>query len=72
LAVDGGNLSALEGLKLPDAHIIAPALHHGKNYLISNDEPVRKEERTTILHGDLKVLYAAEFVIIFENNNVMK
>jgi len=59
IALEAGNLRAKKGFKLPDALIAASALRHGAEFLISNDDPMRK-----VSLDNLKVLTAAEFVKI--------
>jgi predicted nucleic acid-binding protein len=67
IALDAGNLRGREGFKLPDALIIASALRHGAEYLISNDEISGRSRRSTaVLSDSLTLLSANEFVKRFE------
>jgi predicted nucleic acid-binding protein len=56
IALEAGNLRAKSGFKLPDAIIAASALHRKAEFLISNDDRIRKPSL-----DKLKVLTAAEF-----------
>ncbi|MCL4518364.1 MAG: PIN domain-containing protein [Thaumarchaeota archaeon] len=61
IALDAGNLRLKKHLNLPDALIVASALRHGAEFLISNDNSIAKTQK-----ADLRVLTASEFVKFFE------
>ena len=57
IAMDAGSLRSKGKKKLPDALIIASALHHGAEFLISNDDTIGNPSPDHV-----KALSASEFV----------
>ena len=60
IALEAGNLRAKSGFKVPDAIIAASALHRKAEFLVSNDDRIRK-----LGLGKFIVLTAAEFARTF-------
>lgn len=63
VATHAGNLRSSLGFKLPDALIIASALHHNVEILVTNDYPVGK----AVPEG-LRILTPSEFAKDFERS----
>jgi len=65
VALNAGNLRAMEELKLPDALVVASGLPHKAEFLISNGEALRRRRQVT----DIRILSAAEFAKEIESRN---
>ena len=63
LALEAGKLRAKKSLKLPDALIVASALRHSGEFLVSNDSTIGN----AVIEG-LKVTTAAKFVRHFDGS----
>lgn len=66
IAMDAGSLRSKKKKKLPDALIIASAMHHGAEFLISNDITIGKSP------DHMKALTASEFVKLVKQKEESK